>query len=311
VNREPTADAAGLHERASATPEHARVNRQARLGSAPRWAAGELSLRSQQEWFFEVITTPELEPAPVDASSAGHLVAPSSTLSSLARLEIYRRSYQARLVECLADDYPVLQETLGEETFERLCRAYITKHPSTEPSLNRFGRHMADFCRAHPLPEPQFAADLASLEWAVVLAIHAPTAAPLTSEELMRIPAERWPETRLVPNPSLGIHAFGYPVSAYFSARRRGEAVAPPAARPTSVAVYRTERSVWRLELTPPMVTLVESLSRGETLDAALSLVAAQLEGVSEAEAARSVTSWFSHAVSSGLFSGVRAQGDG
>jgi hypothetical protein len=305
VNREPTADAVGLHERASATPGHSHAS-EPRLGSAPRWATGELSLRSQQEWFLAVITTPELEPAPVDASSAGRLVASSSTLSSLDRLEIYRRSYQARLVECLADDYPVLQETLGEETFERLCRAYIARHPSTEPSLNGFGRHMADFCRGQPLPDPHFAADLASLEWAVVLAIHAPTAPPLTSEALARISIESWPEIRLVPNPTLGIHAFGYPVNAYVSARQRGEALAPPAARESSVAVYRTERTVWRMELTPPMVTLVDALSRGETLGASLSLVAAQLEGEPEAEAARSVTTWFSHAVSSGLFSGIR-----
>ena len=270
MNREPTADAVGLHERASATPEHCtHPHRQARVGSAPRWASGELSLRSQQEWFLSVITTPEHEPAPVDAISAERLVAPSSKLSSLARLEIYRRSYQARLIECLADDYPVLQETLGDQTFECLCRGYITKHPSTEPSLNPFGRHMADFCRDYPLPDPHFAADLAALEWAIVLAIHAPTAPPLTSQDLARISIESWPEIRLVPNPSLGIHALGYPVNAYFSARQRGEVAAPPAARKSSVAVYRTEQSVWRLELTPPMVTLVESLSRGDTLDAA------------------------------------------
>ena len=307
MNREATADALGLHERASATPEHGSpANLPAGLGSAPRWASGELSLRNQQEWFFAVITTPELEPAPVDAASAGRLVAPSSKLSSLARLDIYRRSYQARLFECLADDYPVLQETLGEETFEGLCRAYIARHPSKEPTLNPFGRHMAAFCRDHPLPDPHFAADLASLEWAVVLAIHSPTAPPLTSQELARISIESWPETRLVPNPSLGIHTFGYPVNAYFSARRRGEAAAPPTARKSSVAVYRTEQSVWRLELTPPMVTLVESLSRGETLSASLALVAAQLADVAEAEAARSVTAWFGDAVSSGLFSGIR-----
>jgi hypothetical protein len=277
------------------------------VGSAPDWSSGELSLRSHQEWFLAVITTPEHEPAPVDSTSAGRLVTPSSTLSSLARLEIYRRSYQARLIECLADDYPVLQQTLGEETFEDLCRAYIDQHPSTEPSLNRFGRHMADFCRHHPLSDADFAADLAALEWAVVLAIHAPTAPPLTAEDLARVSIESWSEIRLVPNPSLGVHAFDYPVNAYFSARRRGEAVALPAARHCSVAVYRTEQSVWRLELTTPMATLVASLSRGETLGASLSLVAAQLDGVSEAEAAQSVTTWFRHAVSSGLFSGIRS----
>jgi hypothetical protein len=253
-----------------------------------------------------VITTPEHEPAPVDSTSAGRLVTPSSTLSSLARLEIYRRSYQARLIECLADDYPVLQATLGEDTFEGLCRAYIDEHPSTEPSLNRFGRHMADLCRKHPLSDADFAADLAVLEWAVVLAIHAPTAPPLTAQDLARIPIESWPEIRLVPNPSLGVHAFDYPVNAYFSARRRGQAAALPALRHCSVAVYRTQQSVWRLELTPPMATLVESLARGETLGASLSLVAAQLDGVPEAEAAQNVTTWFSHAVSSGLFSGIR-----
>lgn len=307
MNRESTTDALGLHERASATPEHVPANREARVGSAPGWASGELSLRSHQEWFLAVITTPEHEPAPVESTSAGRLVTPSSTLSSLARLDIYRRSYHARLIECLADDYPVLQQTLGEETFEDLCRAYIDKHPSTEPSLNRFGRHMAELCRNHPLADPDFAADLAALEWAVVLAIHAPTAVPLTAQDLARISIESWPAIRLVPNPSLGVHAFDYPVSAYLSARRRGDAAALPVARRCSVAVYRTEQSVWRLELTPPMATLVESLSRGETLGASLSLVAAQLDDVPEAEAAKNVTSWFSHAVSSGLFSGIRS----
>jgi len=307
VNRESTADALGLHERASATPEHAPANREARVGSAPDWVTGELSLRRHQAWFLAVITTPEHEPAPVDSVSAGRLVTPSSRLSSLERLEIYRRSYHARLVECLADDYPVLQQTLGEETFEDLCRAYIEKHPSTEPSLNRFGRHMADLCRNHPISAPDFAADLAALEWAVVLAIHAPTAPSLTAQDLARVSVESWPAIRLVPNPSLRVHAFDYTVNAYLSARRRGEEVALPTLRSCSVAVYRGERSVWRLELTPPMATLVEALSRGETLGDSLSLVAAQLDGVPEAEAARNVTTWFSHAVSSGLFSGIRS----
>ncbi len=307
MNREPTTDAMGLHERASATPEHAPASREAKVGSAPAWVDEKLSLKSHQEWFLAVITTPEDEPAPVDAISAGRLATPSAMLSSLERIEIYRRSYHARLVECLADDYPVLQETLGEDAFESLCRAYIAEHPSTEPSLNGFGRHLAGFCRRHRHSIPDFAADLAALEWAVVLAIHAPTAPPLTAQDLARISIESWPAIRLVPNPSLRVHAFDYSVNAYFSARRRGEEAALPVARHCSVAVYRGEQSVWRLELTPAMTALVEALSRGETLGTSLSLVAALLDGVPEAEAARNVTTWFSHAVSSGLFSGVRS----
>jgi hypothetical protein len=306
MNREPTADAIGVHERASATPTHLERARQAALGAAPAWTSGELGLHAQQEWFLAVVMTPEGEPAPVNASSAARLVTPSSKLSSLERIEIYRRSYHARLVECLADDYPVLQETLGDETFDDLCRAYIARHPSTEPNLNTFGRHLPSFCREHALQHSAFASALGTLEWAIVLAIHAPTAKPLTPEELGRIPLERWAEAKLVPNPSLRILTLGYPVNAYFSARRRGATPEIPAPSEISVAVYRTERTIWRLELAPPMAALVESLARGEALAASLSVVEKLLDDIPEADAARMVTGWFRHAVSSGLFSAAR-----
>ena len=239
MNREPTADAIGVHERASATPRHVGRAQHAALGAAPAWTSGELGLRAQQEWFLAVVMTPEGEPAPVNGSSAARLVTPSSKLSSLERLEIYRRSYHARLIECLADDYPVLQESLGDETFDDLCRAYIARHPSTEPNLNGFGRHLPSFCREHALPYPAFASALAILEWAIVLAIHAPTARALTSEDLGRIPLDRWPEARLVPNPSLRILTLAYPVNAYLSARRRGAtptATGSPGSRPRSAS---------------------------------------------------------------------------
>jgi hypothetical protein len=170
-----------------------------------------------------------------------------------------------------------------------------------------FGRHMADFCRSYALPDPYFAADLATLEWAIVLAIHAPTAPPLILEDFARIPIENWAATRFVPNPSLRLLSLAYPVNAYFVARQRGEKAVVPAAKAISVAVYRTGRTVWRVEMLRPMVMLVESLARGGTLGDSLSVAAAQLEGTPETEAGRTVTSWFRQAMSSGLFSGVRS----
>src|SRR4029077_6366791 len=111
------------------------------------------------------------------------------------------------------------------------------------PSLNYFGRHMADFCRTEPLPEPGFVADLARLEWAFVRAIHAPTAGAIGFEDLSRVPSERWPGARFRVNPSLVILSLDYPANAYLQAYRQGKPIALPAARPTSVAVYRTGRS--------------------------------------------------------------------
>lgn len=305
MNRQPTADALGLHERASATPARAEFQPESRVGSAPLWTESKLGLRAQQEWFAAIVSTPEDEPAPVDERSAPRLITPSATLSSLERIDIYRQGYHARLIECLVDDYPVLQHALGEAAFETACRRYIAEHPSCAPSLNYFGRHMADFCRKQPLPNPVFAADLATLEWAVVLGIHAPTAPAIGFEDLGRVPPERWPSARFTLNPSLSVLRLDYPVNAYLQRFRNGELPTVPDARKSAVAVYRTGRSVWRLELELTMVKLIEALAVGATLEAALGEVQTLLTDESEADAARMVTHCFQHSVSSGLFSAI------
>lgn len=307
MKREATADAIGLHERASATPARHEQRASARHGAAPSWANQRTSLKWQQEWFTAIVTTPESLPAPVDAESAQRLVTPSATLSALERLEIYRSGYHARLIECLVDDYPILQHALGEARFEALCRAYIARFPSQSPSLNLFGRHMADFCRSEPLDSPGFCSDLAALEWAIVLSIHAPTASQLSLEDLAKMPAERWPSARLEANPSLRILRLEHPVNAYLQTYRQGGEPEPGAARDNIVAVYRTGRSVWRLELTQAMVVLVESLAGGATLSDALGAVEPLLSSMPEAEAGALVMGWFQTSVSSGLFSALKA----
>lgn len=306
MKREATADAIGLHERASATPARHEQKAVAVHGAASSWLEQARSLKWQQEWFSAIVTTPEAEPAPVDATSASLLVTASATLSALERLEIYRTSYHARLVECLTDDYPVLANALGEEAFERLCRAYIARFPSRSPSLNSFGRHMSEFCRTQPLREPGFAADLAELEWAIVLSIHAPTAAVLDLDALAKVPMADWAEARLEANPSLRILRFEHPVNAYLQAFRQGGEPQIGAPRANTVAVYRTGRSVWRLELSPALAALIESLLSGATLSDSLGKVEPFLGEMSETEAGALVMGWFQTSVSSGLFSAVR-----
>ncbi|HEX3775967.1 MAG TPA: DNA-binding domain-containing protein [Polyangiaceae bacterium] len=302
VERQITADSLGLHERASATPAREGAERVAKHGAAPEWTRGELTLRAQQEWFAAVVSAPESEAAPIDDASASRLVSPSKTLSSLERIEIYRRGYHARLIECLTDDYPVLAHTLGEGAFEALCRTYIARHPSRGPSLNYFGRHMAELCRADS-SLPAFCADLATLEWAIVLGIHAPTAPALGFEDLAQVPPERWPGARFEANPSLSVLSLNYPVNAYLQSFRDARPALAPEPGKNVVAVYRTGKSVWRLELDPALVTLVQALVDGATLGAALEGVQTLLADRSEEEAAALVSTCFRHAVSSGLFS--------
>jgi hypothetical protein len=305
MNRELTADAIGLHERASATP----VRREPAAGGKARPATVRLpeptDLRSQQELFCALVMTPEAEALPLDDAGAARLVTASARLSAAERLGIYRAAYHARLIECLSDDYPVLAHALGEEAFEALCRGYIARHPSTGPSLDDFGRHLSDYC-ASALPDRGcFASNLARLEWAIVLTIHAPTGPVLESEALARVPAERWPDVRLRANPSLRILHFAFPVNAYFQAFRSGETPSIPDEEKTSLAVYRTGRSIWRLPLTPEMVVLFESLASGTPLGPSLALLEPLL--ADDPDATSRVMSWFRQGVSSGLFSDIVA----
>jgi hypothetical protein len=112
------------------------------------YAAG---LAELQRWFARVITHPHgveagLHAAQLQVPLAAVPVLPSSQLTAEARLDIYRTAYRARLLECLAEDYPALAQALGASTFHALCLDYAAQLPSHSPSLIRFGARMPAFC---------------------------------------------------------------------------------------------------------------------------------------------------------------------
>jgi hypothetical protein len=269
------------------------------------------SLLWQQTWFARAITTPESSAVPAGAALAESFLTAGPRLAALERLEVYRRAYHARLIECLADDYPALQSALGTDAFDALCRAYIERHPSSGPSLNAFGRHMAAFCRAGEggCAESAFTADLASLEWAMVEVIHAASAMPLTLDRLASIPIDRWADARLVPTPAFRLLRFGYPINAYFQSFREGTTPVIPAPAASAVLVYRSGPTVWRMALTEPMAALLDAIAEGETLGTSLERAATALADMPEPEpedaVAARVMGWFRDWVGSGLFARV------
>jgi hypothetical protein len=266
------------------------------------------SLRESQIWFAHAITTPESEPRPERAGEAASRLTSGPRMTALERLEVYRRAYHARLVECLADDYPAVRHALGSEAFDALCRSYIAVHPSGGPSLNDFGRSMAAFCHSDDAPSPfptrAFAADLASLEWAVVEVIHSVTAKPVTLDGLRDVPLERWAEARLVPTPALRLLRFEYPTNAYFQAFLDRGDPSVPAPATSWVVVYRDGPKVWRMDLTRPMFAVLESLVAGRSLGASLEQAGSFGED-DEGAAGQRVTGWFREWVASGLFARI------
>jgi hypothetical protein len=269
------------------------------------------TLRDEQAWFARAITTPSGRPPAVSQSEAEAVLTPGPRLGAMDRLEIYRRAYFSRLVECLADDYGVLRHAIGEESFEQLGRAYVARHPSRDPNLNFFGRHMSSFCREGapaPFPLRDFAADLARLEWAIVEVIHAAGPEPFAIEALQEIAPEAWASARLVPNPAVRVMTFQHPVNTYYRAVREGASPSVPSPAASAAVVYRTGQTVWRMDLTVPMFDVLSALVAGEPLEQALSRAEPSLSGDGEQAAAQRVLGWFRDWVEAGLFARVRTE---
>jgi hypothetical protein len=316
-----------LRERASATPERLKRTSPNEPGAegrrppvstrsrenAPLSRLGERvdTLRELQLWFARAVMTPDGAGAAATRDDANRVLTRGPRLQALDRLEIYRRAYQARLIECLVDDYPVLRNAIGEGPFEDLCRAYIERHPSDGPNLNSFGRHMEHFCReSEPSSSPlrHFAAELAALEWAIVEVIHAPSSEPLTLASLRDVPMDAWAAARLVPNSAFRLLRFVTPVNEYFQAVREGKNPPIPSAFPSATIVYRSGATVWRMDLTASMFDVLSALVAGETLGASLSRAEASFGAIDEQEATQRVLTWFREWMGSGLF--VRVEVD-
>jgi hypothetical protein len=218
---------------------------------------------------------------------ADHRLTAGPKLGPRERLDVYRRGYEARLVECLADDYPVLKVALGDDAFDALCRAYVARFPSEAPNLNAYGRHMAeDVRRLRGGPGTAGVGHRGGDPRAV--------RAPDDDGEPGRGARGRLGGAHLVASPALRLLTLEHPANDYFQAVRDGHAPSIPAREPSATVVYRSGPTVWRMGLTPPMHRVLAALVGGEPLEAALSLA--------EGEPEEQVTAWFREWVSSGLF---------
>jgi hypothetical protein len=261
-------------------------------------------LAAIQRWLQSVIMHPQgvtaglesdaaRESIDLPAASVAEVIAPSEALTSVERLAIYSRAYTARLLECLSAAYPTLAHAVGTETFEALAQGYLQAHPSHSYTLDKLGTHFADFLeRTRPDrdardPEdgtvgwPDFLIDLARFDWAIGQVFDGPGAehlAPWSAEDLSQISPERWPDLRLIPNPSLWVLNFRYPVNVFFSAVRAGESPRLPEPATTYLALVRRDFIVQRHELSQRQYDVLRALVDGHTLGQAIERAAAEAD---------------------------------
>jgi hypothetical protein len=242
---------------------------------------------------------------------ADALIKPNTRLQPLERLEIYSRSYWFRILDCFYDDFPGLCAALGQRSFNRLSRAYLTERPSESFTLRNLGAGLEKWLREHPEYAGRhfdLALDTVRLEWAHIEAFDGAARKPLGPEDLL----ELGPELRLDLQPHLMLLDLKYPVDdlriavnerleEHDSASnavaerdqhrtvRRYRRLKP---QPIHLAVYRVEDFVWYRRLEADEYRLLDALRQGLPIGEALEK-AMQGSAIAEERLGAAVQEWF------------------
>jgi hypothetical protein len=275
----------------------------------------ELPLDKLQRWMQSVVVHPgDLETAlsATDAQAelprtdVDRVILPSKTLRPEERVGIYHGMYLLRMEEALATDYPGLKHFLGDQAFFELVRDYVQEHPSRSYTLNRLGDRLPDYvARAGRVKRRFFCADLARLELAVTQAFDAEETPCLSESGVAAVPEESWGKAVLQPVASLRLVTCRYNANDYLQSLKAERHDHPrPRLKNGSLAVFRRDYVVYRLELTRDAHALLADLAAGRPLGQAVaaSLARGRRARVSEDDLFR----WFRQWVGAGLFREVR-----
>ncbi|APO80997.1 TPA: putative DNA-binding domain-containing protein [Pseudomonas putida] len=168
-----------------------------------------------------------------------------TALSALEGLRIYHNAYRSRLLAVLREDFPALQQWLGEESFEQLALAYFTAWPPRHFSIRWLGEKLPEFIGSY-IAEPQLSPirELAELEWAFTLAFDAQDVEALSLQAISEFSAEDWVSFRVSLTPSARWLRLQYNTLALWKAAKSGDLL-PVATQPAG----NRDCLVWRHNL--------------------------------------------------------------
>ena len=196
-------------------------------------------------------------------------------LTPAARVQVYWNHVFSSLTEALEATFPVVCRLVDRRFFGFAADRYIRAHPPAGPCLFEYGESLPDFLAGFPpCADYPYLADVARLEWAMNVALHAEEAAPI-SPGGARAPCRprRWAVS-----------------SSGWTPRRRGSGLAlagrphlarEPARTPTRTSPWISTGGVDALEIRrqddavtmraprrPSSIAFRSRLGRGETLEA-------------------------------------------
>ena len=166
-----------------------------------------------------------------------------------------------------------MRRLVGEGFFAYAADRYLRVHPPAGPCLAEYGGTFADFLRAfEPARSLRYLPDVARLEWAMAVALHAEEADPIAPAALAAVPPEETARARLGLHPSAGYLSSPWPVDRIWRANQPEHDSPPPVDLDAGSVCLEIRRIgddvVWR-SLDPGTHELRARLAEGRTLEAA------------------------------------------
>jgi hypothetical protein len=177
----------------------------------------------------------------------------SDGLAPAARLAVYRHHVLTSLAAALEATFPVVARLVDPRFFRYACDQYVRAEPPATPCLFEYGATFADFLAGFPpCRHLVYLPDVARLEWAMNVALHAPDAAPLTAEALRTQPAGTVETAPVALHPSVTLLESPWPIDALWRANQPGgDGVVDLDAGGTRVCVWRRGDDVVFRALSP------------------------------------------------------------
>lgn len=284
-------------------------------------AADRGDLAALQRWMHAVVTHPggvetgaasDEAQREMAADSIGDVVPPSERQSSAERMAVYARSYWARLVECLQEDFPAVRRAVGDDAFAQLAVGYLIEQPSASYTLGRLGEQFPAYLSATaPVGEDwmQSVVELAQLERAVTEVFDlsgGETRGYLSLDALRDLAPEDYASLRLNVLPTVRLLRFEHDVDRWFTALRAEGEVPDCERSATYLALSRRDFTVRRHRLTRGEFLLLESLTAGKSLGAAIESVQADSNSTDVPLSAEMLTRCFADWTRAGIFGAMR-----
>jgi hypothetical protein len=206
-------------------------------GAAPARSPRRVNSRHELENFQRYMAHALMQPLAADDSVApqfrdgramsdvaSEFIRPNERMTSLERLEVYARCYWYRITASVYEDCPGLRALLGDEAFDALVKAYLTKYPSRSFTLRNLCERLPQFVAEEPRwtrPHSRLAEAIARFEWAQTHAFDSAALPPLTPDDI----ADTAPaKLRVALQPHITLLAADWPVDDYVIAVKRREA---------------------------------------------------------------------------------------